>query len=201
MWESVMTTFTSNKLLLIVRISNKYITMKKVFFVLLFSLLMNYSFGQELTTLLRLNDFFLSLGSTGDNTVDTLLLKARAGKMNLRMAEQIVYLLRAAESYSNRDFETSIYYIRKVDLFPYPEYNNLKFLILVGGYANRKDLENTAKAYYLINKEKPIDHYNLATIGKEIGKNYTREAFNDELAHYFYYHQRLKILDGIEFTE
>jgi len=176
--------------------------MKKIFPVIIFSLLINYSSGQDLTTLMRLNDFSISLGSTDRASVDTSLMKARIGKMNIKISEQLVYLLRAAEYYSTKDYENSSSYIQKVRInFKYPEYDNLKFLLFIGNYSNLKDLNNAAKYFYIVNKYEFIDPQNMKTMRSEIRNNFKKDDFDDALSYYFYYHQRLKIVDEIEFAE
>jgi hypothetical protein len=176
--------------------------MKKIFSVIIFSLLIDCSFSQDISTLMRLHDFSISLGSTNNASFDTLLMKARVGKMDIKITEQLVYLLRAAEFYSTRDYENSSYYIKKAGInYRYPEYYNLKFLLVIGNYANLKDLENTARFFYIVNKVEFIDPYNLKTIRSFIRNNFKKDAFNDALSHYYYYHQRLKLIDEIGFAE
>ncbi len=176
--------------------------MKKIYVAILFSLLMNFTYCQELSTLMKLHDFCISLGSMNKVPFDTLLMKARVGKMDPRIAGQLVYLLRAAEFYSLKDYANSSYYIQKVGLnYKYSEYYNLKMLISIGNYAHTKDIENTAKYFYIVNKVEYIDPKNLNTIRSIIASNFTKNEFNDALAHYYYYHQRLKHLDEIGFVE
>jgi len=176
--------------------------MKKIYSVLLLSLLIDCSFGQDLSTLMRLHDFSISLGSTDNASFDTLLMKARVGKMDIKTAEQLVYLLRAAEFYSTKDYENSSYYIQKVGINSrYPEYYNLKLLLFIGNYSNLKDIKNTARYYYIVNKAKDIDPNNMKTIRSEIRNNFKKDAFDDALSYYYYYHERLKIIDEIEFAE
>lgn len=176
--------------------------MKKIYTAILFSLLMSYSYCQDLSTLMKLYDFSVSLGSMNKVPFDTLLMKARVDKMDKRIAEQLVYLLRAAEFYNLKDYASSSYYIHKVGLnYKYPEYYNLKMLLCIGNYANIKDIENTAKYFYIVNKVEFIDPKNRNTIRSVISSNFTKDDFDDALAHYYYYHQRLKLLDEIGFVE
>lgn len=168
----------------------------------MFSLLIDFSYGQDISTLMRLHNYSVSLGSTSSASFDTLLMKARVGKMDFRIAEQLVYLLRAAEFYSTRDYENSSYYIQKVGINSrYPEYYNLKLLLFNGNYANLKDLKNTARYFYIVNKAEFIDPYNLKTIRNVIKDNFKKNDFDDALSYYYYYHKRLKIIDEIGFVE
>lgn len=176
--------------------------MKKIFSVIIFSLFIGSSFGQDMSTLMRLHDFSISLGSAANVSLDTLLIKARALKMDIKSTEQLVNLLRAAELYSTMDYESSSYYIKKVVINNrYPEYSNLKFLLLIGNYANLKDIENTAKYFYIVNRLEFIDPYNMKTIRSVIRNNFKKDAFNDALSYYYYYHQRIKLIDEIGFVE
>jgi hypothetical protein len=176
--------------------------MKRIYSVLLFSLLIDCSFGQDLSTLMKLHDFSISLGSTNSASFDTLMMKARAGNMDIKIAVQLVYLLRAAEFYSNRDYENSSFYIQKVGISSrYPEYYNLKFLLLFGNYCNLKDIKNTARYYYILKKSKDIDPYNMKTIRSLIRNSFKKDAFDDEFSHYYYYHEKLRVIDEIEFAE
>ena len=117
--------------------------MKKIFSVIIFSLLIDCSFGQDIIHPDEIEVIFqFHWAALTVLPVDTLLMKARAGKMNIKISEQLVYLLRAAEFYSTRDYENSSYYIQKVRInFRYPEYYNLKLLLFIGNYSNLKDLE------------------------------------------------------------
>lgn len=176
--------------------------MKKVFSVVLFLMIMNCSFSQEYSTLMRLHELSVSLGSTSHIACDTLILKARVGKMDIRTAEQLVYLLRAAEFYSLMDYANSVYYIKKVGInYRYPDYYNLKLLLLIGNSAHLNDLDNTAKYFYIMNKVGYIDPQNLITIRTTIRNNFKKEAFFEALSHYYYYHQRLKQIEAIGFVE
>lgn len=176
--------------------------MKKTFSVLLFLLFITCSFGQDVTTLLKLNDYSISLGSSDSAYIDTFLIKARVKRLNTKTAEQLVYLSRAAEHYSNKDYENAKLNIQRVRMnFHYPEYNNLKFLLFIGTYANLKDLKNSAKHFYIVYRSKDLTPYTLKTIRGIIRNNFTKEAFSDELSYYFYYHERLKIIDEIDFYE
>ncbi|HJY63831.1 MAG TPA: hypothetical protein VJ455_06725 [Ignavibacteria bacterium] len=152
--------------------------------------------------MMGLHDFSISLGSTNSASCDTLLMKARVGKMDIKISEQLVYLLRAAESYSIKDYENSSYYIQKVRINNrYPEYYNLKLLLFIGNYSNLKDLKNTARYFYIVNKVEFIDPYNMKTIRSEIRNNFKKDAFDDALSYYYYYHRRLKLIDEIGFVE
>jgi hypothetical protein len=182
--------------------TKNYYVMKKIFSVILFLLMIDCSFGQDISTLMRLHDFSISLGSTNNASFDSLLMKARVGKMDVKIAEQLVYLLRAAEFYSTKDYGTSSFYIKKVGInYKYPEYYNLKSLLIIGNFAHLKDIENTARHFYILNKAEYIDPYNLNTIRSIIRKNFNKDTFNDALSHYYYYHQRLKLIDDIGFVE
>ena len=151
---------------------------------------------------MKLHDYSVSLGSTNRTSFDTLLMKARVGKMDIRITEQLVYLLRAAEFYSVGDYENSSYYIHKVGINTrYPEYYNLKLLLFIGNYCHLKDLENTARYFYIVNKSEFMDPYNMKTIRSEISKNFKKKAFDDALSHYFYYHKRLALIEEIGFVE
>ncbi len=175
--------------------------MKKVFSIVLFSMIINCSFCQEYSTLMRLHELSVSLGSTSRVT-DTLILKARTGKMDIRTAEQLVYLLRAAEFYSLMDYANSVYYIKKVGInYKYPDYYNLKLLLLIGNIAHLNDLDNTARYFYIMNKVGYVDPQNLNTIRAVIRNNFKKETFSDALSHYYYYHQRLKHIEDIGFVE
>jgi hypothetical protein len=53
-----------------------------------------------------------------------------------------------------------------------------------------------------VNKEaKYIDPNNMKTIRSVIRNNFKKDAFDDALSYYYYYHERLKIIDEIEFAE
>jgi hypothetical protein len=175
--------------------------MKSKILVILFSLLINYSFGQDLNTLMKLHDYSLAFGCT-NIAADTLLMKARIGKMHIKTAEQLIYLLRAAEHYTIKDYENSKLFIQKIgNTLRYPEYDNLKFFLQIGIYSNLKDIENTAKHFYIVSKYVYLDSNNLESIRNEIRNNYKRDSFDYSLSFYYYYHQRMKILNEIGFTD
>jgi hypothetical protein len=176
--------------------------MKKVISVVVFTLIMQHSFGQDMPTLIKLHDVSTSLGISNSITVDTLLLKERIDKINNRVAEQQSYLLRAAEFYTKKDYENSIYYIKRVVInFKTIDFNTLKFLLLIGNYANLKDIENTARYFYIVNKSRLIDPENMRAITSAVRDNFSRADFDDALSPYYYYHRRLKMLDAIKFNK
>ncbi|HLO59875.1 MAG TPA: hypothetical protein VK179_14100 [Bacteroidales bacterium] len=175
--------------------------MKKVFPVVLFIMLINCSFGQEMKTLMQLRELSISLGCAENTELDTLFLKARVGKMDIRISEQLLYLIRAAELHNASDYQNSIRYLRKVGINDrYPEYYNMKMQLYIRNFASLKDLENTVRFFYIVNKGS-IYPYNLTTMRSIIRDNFKRKEFDNELAHYYYYHRRLKLLDEIGFTE
>lgn len=175
--------------------------MKKILHVVLFILLINCSFGQEMNTLMKLHELSISLGCAENGEYDTLFIKARVGKMDIRITEQLLYLIRAAELYNASDYQNSILYLRKVGInYRYPEYYNLKMLLYIRNFANLKDLENTARYFYIVNKGS-VYPYNMTTMRSIIRNNFTRNEFDDELSHYYYYHRRLKLLEEIGYSD
>ncbi len=176
--------------------------MKKIISVYIFIFLVHYSFGQEIATLLKLHDVSVSLGIINSVSVDTIAIKARPEKINGRISEQQLFLLRASESYSAKDFENAGYYVKKVVLlFKNNDLNNLKYVIMVGSYANLKDARETAKYFYIVNRTRRLDPENLKIIRKEIRNNFTRDIFEQALSTFYYYHERLRIIDEIKFDK
>jgi hypothetical protein len=174
--------------------------MKKLFLVSIIILLFNYSFGQNITTLLKLHDVSIVLGIANITPIDTLLNKSNIE--NYKIAEQQLYLLRAAEYYLNKDYENSGFYIKKVAInFKSIDYNNLKYVVLIGSYAKLKDIKETARYFYIINKSKPVDPENMNLIRSLIGDNFKKDDFDKALAHFYYYHDRLKLINEIKFEE
>jgi hypothetical protein len=176
--------------------------MKHIFALIFLFVVVGFSYAQDLSTLKDLHNFSISLGSSKIVTADSSLMIGRVGKMDDRLVEQLVNLLRSAEFYSLKDYASSEYYIKNVRINNrYPDYYNLKLLLIIGNYANLKDVKNTAKYYYIVNKDKFVNPHNLETIRCIIKENFTLDEFNDALAYYYYYHQRLKHLDEIGFEK
>src|ERR1035437_299178 len=139
--------------------------MKKIIAVYIFIFLFHCSFGQEVSTLLKLHDVSVTLGVANNIFVDTMAIKSQPGKINTRLSDQQMCLLRASESYSAKDFENSSYYIKKVVLlFKNNDLNNLRYVIIIGSYANLKDARETAKYFYIANKTKRMDPESLKII-------------------------------------
>jgi hypothetical protein len=163
-----------------------------------FTFLISLCFGQDINTLMKLNEVCVRLGSSRKLPADKLQLEESLYKVNVKMAQHLELLFRAAESYLSGDYEHSDYYIKQVHMnFRNMEYNNLKLLLLTCNIAHDGDVENAARYYYIIRKINQMEPGNMEFIYKEIAGNLKREAFDSELSHYFYYHQRLKILDTI----
>jgi hypothetical protein len=176
--------------------------MKNFMAAVLLSFSMNSTFAQEINTLLKLENLSAKLGNTPGLPVDTLLLESRAGIANYKMADQLAFLLSSAEYYSVGDYHNSMYYLKKVVLkFKNDDYNSLKCLLLIGNASNLKDIKETARYYYMMCKLKCQNPKSLTTIGQIIRNNFDRNSFDEELSRYFYYHQRLRILNEIGFAE
>jgi len=175
---------------------------KKIIPVFIFVFLVHYSFGQEVATLLKLHDLSVALGVSNNISIDTFTIKSRPGKINIRISEQQMFLLRASESYSAKDYENSSFYARKVVLlFENNDLNNLRYVIMVGSLANLKDARETARFFYIANKIKRIDPESLKIIRREIRNNFTRDIFEKALSTFYYYHDRLRMLDEIKFEK
>ena len=172
--------------------------MKHLFSILIFIFLINYSFGQDLTTFKKLHEGSASLGLSNNSPLDTLVLSLRIEKNKHRVMEQLYILLKAAEYYKVKDYQNAAFYIRKVFLrFEATEYNNLKFVVLLGSLCNTKDIEQTAENFYIANRSKLVDPECIKIINEEIRKNFPKKDFEKALSYYYYYHDRQKIIDGI----
>jgi hypothetical protein len=175
--------------------------MKKILSVSALVLFMGYSFGQDRMTLLKLHDVSEALGIINSIFVDTMLLYTGIERTNKRIAEQHYYLLKAAQYYQLKEYSNSIYYIKKVINFQSVEYNALKYLVLIGNYASVKDVKNTAKYFYQTNKSRIPDPESMECIRAVIRENFKRDEFSKALSSYYYYHERLKIVDDMRFRE
>lgn len=170
----------------------------RIFFTgLIFTFLPGNSFSQDINTLIKLNKACIQLGSTG-LPQDSLQFDISLAKINAKMAAHLVLLLKSAEYYLSKDYEQSDYYITQVRMnFRNREYNNLKLLLMICNYAQTGDMKETARHYYIIKKINLMEPGNMKIIHKEIAGNFERAPFDEALSHYFYYHQRLNILDEI----
>jgi len=156
--------------------------------------------GQDLNTTIQLHEISLKLNIPNSISIDTVLIKSSGYKANLLITEQMLYLLRSAECYLQGDFDNSAFYIRKVTFrFKNPDFNTLKYFLLLSGYASTKDTDKTAYYYYDVIQSQILPPDCMQKINIEIAKHYNRNEFDDALAPYFYYHQRQAILDGIKF--
>ncbi len=175
--------------------------MKIKFFAILLALTGVSICAQEYSTMMELHEYSVSLGcTTGD--ADTLLIKSRVGLMPVRTSQQMVYLLRAAESYVIKDYKNSSLFLNKIGgILRMPEYDNVKYFLVVANYCNLKDIENAAKHFYLLNKYAYLDPQNLNSIHKEIRNNFEKEAFDHALSYYYYYHKRQEVLNEIGFND
>lgn len=172
--------------------------MKRLILALLFAFLLGNNYGQNINTLIKLNDACVQLGSSRRIPADTLQLKINLYKINPKMAQHMELLLKAAEFYLAKDFEHSDYYIKQVRMnFRNIEYNNLKLLLMTCNFAHSGDTTETARHYYIIKKINLMEPGNMEIIHKEVASTIDRDPFDDALARYFYYHQRMKILDTI----
>jgi hypothetical protein len=176
------------------------IIMKKLIpliFLMLFGFIAS---AQNISTLIKLSDISNALGMVNNFASDTVLVKAINAKMKKKAAEQQLFLLRAAEYYKTNDYESAIFYIKKVKDFDFIDLNNLKYVILVGSYANRKDINNTAKTFY--DALKKVDPVNLRLIRAEIKPNFKKKDFDKAFSVYSITTSiREKIIADINFDE
>lgn len=172
--------------------------MKSLIIALVLTFLIGSSYGQDISTLMKLNDACVKLGSSRKLPADTLQLKVNLYKVNAKMSQHMGLLLQAAEFYLAKDYEHSDYYIKQVRMnFKNIEFNNLKLLLMICNYAHIGDTPETARYYYIIKKINLMEPGNMDIIHKEIASGIDRAPLDDALARYFYYHQRMKILDVI----
>jgi len=176
--------------------------MKKALPVCIFIFIINYSFGQDMNTLIKLHEVSVALKIVNSTAIDTILFKSETRKINRRITDQQALLLKAAEYYYAKDFENAHNYIEKVRIrFKNKEHNTLRYVLLIGSLAYTKDIRNTAKFLYYGNKIRYLDPENMNIIREAIRNNFKRENFDDALSYYFYYHHRRQILDEIKFNE
>lgn len=110
---------------------------------------------------------------------DTLIQQEISEKQQTKLK----YLYRATEYYKNEDYESSLFYIKKVNDFRNIDLNNLKYVIKVGSYAKIKDINNTIR--YHFSAFKKIDPENMRIIRKIIADNFSAEIYYDQMDHYF----------------
>ena len=141
--------------------------------------------------------YSLSLECLIPEIYDTLELESRVNNLPVKTTERLINLLRASEFYIEGDYSSSLYYVRRASVSGYPEYSNLKYLLLIGSYGHLNDIENTVKNLYIMNNEDQVDPYTLKTIFKTIGGLFSKEDLSKEMASYFYYHKRMQLLSEI----
>jgi hypothetical protein len=179
-----------------------WVIMKKISIFLIITFISANSFSQDISTLVKLNMACVQLGSSRKLPADTMQLEMSFYQVNAKIAQHLEFLLKAAEYYLIKDYEHSDYYIKQVRMnFRNMEYNNLKFLLMTCNYIHAGDVKNSARFYYIITRINKMEPASMEIIYREIAANLQRESFNEELSHYFYYHQRLKILDTIYSTK
>jgi hypothetical protein len=172
--------------------------MKRFFSALIFVFLINYCFGQDINTLVKLNDVCVKLGSSRKLPFDSLQLEMSFYRVNAKIAQHLEFLLKASEYYLLKDYEHLDFYINQVHMnFRNMEYNNLKFLLMTCNYIHAGDVKNSARFYYIITRINKMEPGSMEILYREIAANLKRDTFDEQLSHYFYYHQRLKILDTI----
>jgi hypothetical protein len=174
--------------------------MKKIFSFFLFILLHNYSFGQDTIMSEKIHSLSTLLGNDKIDSSDTVSVKRKKTNINYREAGHLSNLLKAAEYYNTRDYENSGFYIQKVRYkFRMNEFNNLMYTVMIGTFANEKDIKKTAKYFYVLRKSKFVDPECMQVINEAIRTNFTKENFDIALSPYYYYHNRQKIIDKIKF--
>ena len=170
--------------------------MKKAFFLFILISLINLSFGQDMSTELKLHNISVAMGVANSVTNDSMIIKYQ------KEAQQLSNLLKAAECYTNKDYENCSLYLRSVTRqFKNNDYNNLKYVLQIGCFANLKEAKLTAKYFYLANESKLVSSENMQLINSEIRKNFKKDIFDEALDSYYYYHARLRIIDEIKFNE
>jgi hypothetical protein len=172
--------------------------MKKFLFIFLTFILINNSFGQDISILIKLHEVSEKLGLISSISLDTLLIRSGYERVNRKISEQQLSLLKATECYLNSDYENSFFYIKKADIiFRNNDLNNLKFVVLIGTCANLNEAKLTAKWFYFINRNNVMLPQNKKIIYNLIKSNFNREDFEKSLSLYYYYHKRMKLLDEI----
>ncbi len=76
--------------------------MKRFLTAFFFTFLISLCFGQDINTLTKLNDACVRLGSNRKQPADKLQLEESLYKVNVKMAQHLELLLRAAEYYLSR---------------------------------------------------------------------------------------------------
>lgn len=176
--------------------------MKKAFFVFILNFLFNLSFGQDISTELKLHNISVAIGVANSVTNDSMRIKYPKEEIGYKEAQQLSKLLKAAECYNNKDYENCSLYLRSVAIkFKNNDYNNLKYFLQISCFANLQEAKLAAKYFYVANKSKLVSSENMQLINSEIRKNFTKDIFDDALDNYYYYHARFKIIAEIKFNE
>jgi hypothetical protein len=172
--------------------------MKNYIFLFLFLLLIQSSFSQDVATLIKLHELSVNLGIKNSISIDTMLINSRNEKINRRVSEQQLLLLKASEYYLNGDYENSLFFIKQAEIrFRNNDLNNLKYFVYIGSCAHLNLPVEAAKFYYIANNTDCIDPVNMIAIKNEIKNTISKELFERGLSRYYYYHKRMNILEDI----
>jgi hypothetical protein len=154
--------------------------------------------SQEIPTLGKLYDISSKLGVRCLERTDTALTSSYRGDFNYRLSEREKYLLKAAEFYNLKDYDNANLY-SKMSRFNFRNKDllNLSFVLLIGSYSNLKEIRPTSKYFYIAVRKKHIYPENMELIREAVRSNFSRSDFDDALSPYFYYHDRLRILQDI----
>jgi hypothetical protein len=172
--------------------------MKKYILPFIFLLFIQSLFAQDIATLTKLHAASGKLGIRNNISIDTMLINTGYEKISRRVSEQQLLLLKATEYYLNEDYENSLYYIKKVEFrFRNNDLNCLQYLVYIGSFAHLNLPVAAAKFYYIANRLNTVDPENMEIIKTEIKNTLTKESFELGLSRYYYYHQRVKILEDI----
>jgi hypothetical protein len=172
--------------------------MKKFLSLLAFLLLLQGTYGQDISIMLKLYDLSEKLGTSPKTQVDTQYLKAVKTLMSLRTENQLELLWKSGQYFLNHEYVHMGFYIRQVDEnFKEPEFRKIKLLLVLFTYANEQEALRTAKCYSLARKDKLMEKGNFEIIDQQIRDNFDRETFEDALSHYYSSRDRKKILEEI----
>lgn len=156
-------------------------------------------FAQSINTLVRLHRISEGVGIVNSVVNDTAIIAKRKIKQKRKYEEQQLCLLRATEYFSTEDYESSLFYIKRVKKLKSIDMINIKYVVLVCSYARMEDLYNASKFYIeAVNKVDPV---NLRLIKKTVGECFTKVVFEKAMRKIVGRSYAKKLIEEIHFSK
>jgi hypothetical protein len=159
-------------------------------------------YSQDTTSVIKLREFIEKIGFTNRISVDSMMKIVYQKKPARGTINMFETLCKSAEAYCNNDYRKALNYAARVSYRTnLNDCRDLKWIILFSCCIHIKDRKHYPKMYAVMNDRKFLLPDNLQLVRNIIRENFTKADFDKALSRYYYYHDRMRVLDELKFNE